>query len=83
MKFFYIRRIKDGRDMGVVDIPESDVAETLRQNPEWINLGEANVNKNWQKPPALVIGVSECPLCGYKASDGADLDRHKTKEHYS
>jgi len=83
-KFFYVRRLMPtGQDRGVVDIPEDDLEQTLKNNPTWINLGEVSINKNWEKPPALVIGVGECPLCGYKAADQFDLNQHKTKEHYS
>ena len=52
MKFHYVRRFMmvSGipQDFGIVDIPERDLALTLKQNPDWVDLGE--VGQKAEKP---------------------------------
>ncbi len=79
MNFHYVRRVKAGKDLGVVDIPTRDLVETLKRNPDWIDLGEVTVSKIG--PPELRIGVTECPICGFEAKNEQGLKVHKSK-HY-
>ena len=64
-------------------MPAEHVAEAIKTHPTWIDLGEASVNKDWEKPATVKIGVTECPLCGFKAKNKSSLDKHKTEAHYS
>lgn len=85
MNFHYVRRFKlvggQAIDLGIVDIPENDVAFTLKNNPLWIDLGPVNqepeaITENTEKPIDL-----ECPLCGFKAKNEKSLRMHKMKAH--
>lgn len=80
MRYFYVRRLtkKDGvlTDFGVVDIPERDLADTLKRNPEWIVESEANV-----LAPAITTEEKrinfECPICGKEFTSERGLKVHK------
>lgn len=79
MQFHYVRRVKNGEDLGVIDIPTQDLAETLKRNKEWVDLGEVSISK--VEVPEIKIGVTECPICGFIAKNATGLQVHK-KKHY-
>ena len=80
MSFHYVRRIVQGQDRGVIDIPTKDLAETLKRNKDWIDLGETSIQKI--VAPVLQVGVTECPICGFIAKNEFGLKVHK-KSHYA
>lgn len=79
MSFHYVRRFKNGVEMRTIDIPTKDLAETLKNHPDWVDLGEINLTKI--TVPDLKIGVTECPICGFVAKNDTGLKVHKQK-HY-
>jgi len=83
MTFHYLRRFKlDGGcavDMGIVDIPEEMVAETLKNNPLWKDLGE--VGSEPAETPIEAKDIIECPICGFVAKNEKSLRMHKMKKH--
>ena len=87
MKFHYLRRYKlDGGqtlDLGIVDIPENQVAETLRANPLWEDLGVIGeeTKEVKEEPKEIKPEGLECPLCGFMAKNEKSLRMHKMKAH--
>ena len=83
MKYHYLRRYKlDGGiavDIGIVDVPENMVAETLKNNPLWKDLGEIGAPE--EKPVETGATEIECPLCGFIAKNEKSLRMHKMKKH--
>jgi hypothetical protein len=75
-KLFYVRRFLDGQDMGVIDVAENILKETMERNPSWVNLGEVGVEKT--QP---FIGIAEekntCTICGIDCESGESLVLHK------
>lgn len=80
MSFHYVKRFRDGKELGVIDVPLRDLAETLKRNPEWVDLGEIKLHHI--AVPELKIGVTECPICGFEAKNDLGLKVHK-KKHYA
>lgn len=76
-KLFYIRRFKDGKDLGVIDVAENILGETLKRNPEWINEGEIGNIKEHERVNAPSLDKTECPFCGRKCLSGEALLLHK------
>jgi hypothetical protein len=76
-KYYNIRRFKNGVDMGVIDIPEEHLEMTLRNHPDWINLGEIKFSMETITPPSISqIGYS-CPICGSAFGNEKSLQVHK------
>jgi hypothetical protein len=76
-KFAYVKRRKDGK---VLDIPASDLDETLKHGFDfvgWVELSsalEAPVIKKEATPMPLV-----CPICGFEAKNDFGMKAHKRK----
>lgn len=80
MKYIFVRRIKqiddELVDFGVVDIPEKDLASTLKLNPLWEVVSEESTDKKQVVPPEPTP-VLECPLCGKPCDSELSLKAHK------
>lgn len=72
MKYVYLRRIKDGR---VLDIPESDVFETLRRGG-FERAVPFVVNETVPKPEVVDTTI-KCPLCEAPVATIEALNEHK------
>lgn len=74
-KLFYVQRFVNGKDLGTVDIPESDLKETLALNKDWVLVGEVGKAKD---KVYLETNPNECPVCGKILESGEDLLKHKS-----
>lgn len=69
MKFFFVRR----NDGSVIDIPERDVASTIKRNPGW------SIVKEDPKPEEKKIEGFPCPVCDFVAASSFGLQAHRRK----
>lgn len=72
----------NGRDMGVVDIPDISLKETLKVNPTWQYVGEIKIGVKEPEPVMWHKGIgTKCPICGFEAKNEYGLRRHKEMLH--
>lgn len=76
MKYIYVKRYVDGIDYGTVDIPETQLAETLKRNPEWKLVSDTITEVEVIEPPKLTV-THDCPICGREFSNSSGLRLHK------
>lgn len=78
MKYVYVKRLKDGV---VLDIPETQLQETLKRGFELVS----PVNQLYEKQDITKVEIPkpefECPLCGKLCKTAMVLGKHK-KTHY-
>lgn len=77
-KLYYVRRVKDGKEMGIIDVEQSILDEVLVRNPEWENLGEIGKERT-QPVIAPTPDKNECPFCGETQISGEQLVLHKQR----
>lgn len=77
MKYFYVRRFaqRDGEivDLGIVDIPETDVQETLKRNPLW----RVVQTPSETAPTPAPVTEFGCPICSKQFKNASGLRLHK------
>lgn len=78
-KLFYVHRYKNGESLGLIDVQEDLLGETLKRNPEWVNMGEIGNMKEHQEVQAPSLDKTECPFCGQKCLSGEALILHKQR----
>ena len=73
MKYCYIRRLCDGK---LLDIPEKDLASTLKRGgfEEIKDVGKVYENSLVEFKLSQRI---ECPICGREFKNSAGLGKHK------
>lgn len=97
VKYVNVRRFKDGKDIGFVDIPLPDLEATLKRHPEWVVLGPVGnstvlseetlpkvaeaLQPLLSEPATPGIAVFECPLCDKQFPTSRGLAMHKRKAH--
>lgn len=79
MKYFYIKRIKDGK---IMDIPEKDVTRTMATK-QFELIGEAVVTSTQEMPvqEAPADTGALCVLCGKIFKNEQGLKLHKIRSH--
>lgn len=85
VKFVYVRRFQDGKDLGFIDIPLPDLETTLKRHPDWVVLGPAgDVEKVGTKEETLPEAIDPtfvCPICNKEFKTEKGLQLHKGKVH--
>ena len=80
-KLYYVRRITNGQDLGIIDVDETILHEVLMRNKEWINLGEIGKDTSQEVVNAPAPDKNECPICGEILASGEALLLHKQQKH--
>jgi len=75
-KFIYLKRVGGNFNGDIVDVPESQVAETLKAHPTWIVVDDGIKVEVEVAAPAVDEKI-ECPLCGRKFKNDKGLKIHK------
>lgn len=78
MGFTYIRRFIDGKDMGIVDIPDDQVENLIKNNPSWVILHKVGEDEGQkvEVPPVPEKAKFECSICGRVLNSKPGLGRH-------
>lgn len=85
VKFVYVRRFEDGKDLGFIDIPLPDLETTLKRHPDWVVLGPAGKAEQVEEEPTQVPTSFDvtfaCPICTKSFKNEKGLTLHKAKAH--
>lgn len=73
MTFVYVKRLKDGK---IIDIPKSDLAETLKRGGFQL-IPDMVIHDSTPKVAGEVQLNVECPLCNKMFKNEVGLLRHK------
>lgn len=77
MRFFYLRRKKDGKEF---TIAEQDVDGTLKQGFEMVGEVEQRAEAVAPEQPKETK-MYQCPICGFQTEHEKALKMHKGRMH--